>query len=74
MTSELTKSLMVGKALEIYERMNEGDKSVISFGMTPSWAVGELEDFMDGFEYESRDLSLSFMEVANMPGNKALVV
>lgn len=66
MTSELTKSLMTGKALEIYERMTEEDKSVISFVMTPSWAVKELEDFMTGFEYESKYLALSFMDAQRL--------
>jgi hypothetical protein len=74
MTSEIVKSLMKGKALEIYERMDEGDKAVIAFGMTPSWAADELEEFMSDFEYESKEVALAFMYVADMPGNVNMVV
>jgi len=74
MTGELEKSLMIGKALDIYSKMSDGDKSVVAFGMTPLWAAEELEAFMENFEYEPKYLALSFMEVAKMPGNKGMVV
>lgn len=74
MTDPLVKSLMVGKALDIYSKMDDSNKAVVAFGMTPKYAADELEEFMEGFEYESKDVALAFMEVAMMPGGAGMVV
>lgn len=71
---ELAKSLMVAKAYEIYMKMDDSSKAVVAFGMTPVEAVNELEEFMGDMEYESKEIALSFMEVAKMPGGAGMVV
>lgn len=63
--------LTINKAQEIYNNLDDSKKTVVAFGMTPIEAAQELELYLmeNNILYESKDLAVAFMKVANMPGN-----